>query len=192
MKDPLEVAANIAGILEAFGVSYVLGGSLASTAFGEPRATLDVDLAADLRPEHVTSLVQAVVTEFLVDADWVAEEVARRGSFQLVHRDTMIRVDIFVPEWSGLHLWKWQRRCRLTLPGPGGRGIDVTSPEGIVLQKLVWYREGGEVSDRQWRDVVGVLKAQGGTLERAELDAWAERLGLTPLLERALGEAGCA
>jgi hypothetical protein len=104
----------------------------------------------------------------------------------------MIRVDVFVPEWTGLHLWKWEQRRRVTLPGPARAAIDVTSPEGIVLQKLSWYRGGGEVSDRQWRDVLGVLKTQGEDLQRQALREWATRLAIVDLLERALREAGLA
>jgi hypothetical protein len=191
-SDPVEIAARLATVLEGLGVRYVLGGSLASTTFGEPRATLDVDIAADLRTEHVRPFVAALGRDFVIDEAWVAAEVARRGSFQAVHVASMIRVDVFVPEWTGLHLWKWEQRRRVTLPGPARSAIDVTSPEGIVLQKLSWYRGGGEVSDRQWRDVLGVLKTQGEDLQRQALREWATRLAIVDLLERALREAGLA
>ena len=64
------------------------------------------------------------------------------------------------------------------------------SPEDTVLAKLEWYRKGGEVSDRQWRDLLGVLKVQGETLDRAYLDHWAGELDVSDLLHRALEEAG--
>ena len=59
-----------------------------------------------------------------------------------------------------------------------------------MLAKLQWYRDGGGVSDRQWNDVLGVLKVQGATLDRAYLEEWARELGLTDLLRRALEDAG--
>jgi hypothetical protein len=95
-----------------------------------------------------------------------------------------------VPPWEGVHLWKWQNRRRLVLDPTTGRGIDVTSPEGIVIQKLVWFRSGGEVSDRQWRDVLGVLKAQRSVLDWADMQHWAVQMGVDELLARAFREAG--
>jgi len=188
--DPLEIAAELADALERVGVRYILGGSLASTALGEPRATLDVDLVADLEPGTLLPWLQRLGPDYAVDVAWARDEVARRGSFQLVHRPTMTRVDVFAPAWVGVHLWKWENRRRLELDPVTKRGIDVTGPEGIVIQKLSWFRAGGEVSDRQWRDVLGVLKAQRGLLDRAALEHWARVCGSADLLARAMREAG--
>lgn len=188
--DPVAIALQVASVFERLGVRYVLGGSLASTTFGEPRATLDVDFAADLEPRHVVDLVTALGSDFFTDGQWIAAEVQRRGSFQLVHRATMTRVDVFVPAWTDVHLWKWEQRRRVSLSTAAGGSIDVTAPEGIVVQKLRWFRDGGEVSDRQWRDVVGVLKLQGASLQLVELRNWAQRTRVADLLERALQQAG--
>lgn len=188
--DPLELALEIAATFERLGVRYLLGGSLASTALGEPRATLDIDLVADLAPDTVEPWLRALGADFAADRVWIADEVRRRGSFQLIHRPTMTRVDVFVPRWEGVHLWKWQNRHRLVIDASTGRGLDVTGPEGIVIQKLAWFRDGGEVSDRQWRDVLGVLKTQRRDMDWAELALWAAELDLTDLLARARDEAG--
>ena len=110
--DPVAVAARVAEILETLGIRYVLGGSLASTTFGEPRTTLDVDVVVDVSPADVDPLVDAIHPEFMVDRNWVRDEVQRRGSFQMIHNATIIRVDVFVPTWSGFDLWKWENRRR--------------------------------------------------------------------------------
>jgi hypothetical protein len=76
------------------------------------------------------------------------------------------------------------------LTGEPGSEVNVASPEDTVLQKLLGYRKGGETSDRQWRDVQGVLKARGKSLDRDYLERWAPTLGVMDLLERAVTEAG--
>lgn len=133
--DPLAIAGRVTAAFERLGVRYLLGGSLASTAMGEPRATLDVDLVADLSPATVMPWIEALGAEFAIDAAWARDEVARHGSFQLLHLPSLLRIDLFVPPWEGVHLWKWQRRRRLDVGD--GIELDVTAPEGIVVQKLV-------------------------------------------------------
>jgi len=106
LADPVEIAVEVARIFDALGIRYVLGGSLASTTFGEPRTTLDVDLAADIGLEQADELVEQLSVSFIVDRKWSRDEIGRRGSFQAVHRASMIRIDVFVPEWTGFDLWK--------------------------------------------------------------------------------------
>lgn len=182
-----DVALLVGKALAAAGVRYVLGGSLASTAFGEPRSTLDVDFAADLDASSLPIFLRELGPGFLVDEVWARSATQQRRSFQLMHEATLVRVDVFVPSWDGLHAWKWQHRRQLAIDD---YMLDVTAPEGIVLQKLLWYRAGGEVSDRQWRDVLGVLKAQKGRLDQSALQEWSVRLGIQDLLERVTTEAG--
>jgi hypothetical protein len=188
--DPIAVAAQVGRTFELLGVRYVIGGSLASTTFGEPRTTFDVDVAADLSPTNIDAALDAFEGYFLVDRDWAREEAARRGAFQLVHAETIIRIDVFVPEWKGFDLWKWENRKRVVVESSAPDGIDMTSPEAIILQKLIWYRSGDEVSDRQWRDVLGVLKAQHAHLDEDALEEWGETMGIGDLLAKALREAG--
>lgn len=64
--------------------------------------------------------------------------------------------------------------------------IGVNTVENAILRKLEWYRRGGESSERQWRDVVGIVNAQDRQLDRAYLREWAGKLGVSDLIERAL------
>ena len=81
-----------------------------------------------------------------------------------------------------------QRRQLLELSESLGKPVYVHAPEAIVLFKLRWYRLGGEVSDRQWSDILGVLRTQQGRLDEVYLDEWATHLGIADLLTRARGE----
>ena len=187
--DAIAAATSLARSFERFQVRYVLGGSMASTSYGEPRSTLDADFAADLNLSHFEAWADEVEKDFYFDREWARTEVGNRGSFQLLHQQSLVRVDVFVPVWTGLDLWKWEQRKRLVL-GAEGQAIDVTSAEGIVLQKLRWYEAGGRSSDRQWRDVVSVLAQQRSRLDRAALAHWAKQLQLEDLLQRSLRDAG--
>ncbi len=187
-----QVLAAITPIVVAFeqiGVSYHIGGSVASSVYGILRATIDADLVADLHLEQVRPLVKMLEAEYYIDADMVRDAIKRRSSFNVIHLDTMLKVDLFIPK-SRLFDQEELRRAQQEVLLEGTRSFNVASPEGTILNKLEWYRMGGEVSDRQWNDILGVLKVQGTDLDMNYLQKWAASLNVTDLLERALVDAG--
>ena len=191
LPDPVRIAVQVANAFAEAGVSYLIGGSLASSQYGIPRATQDVDLVADLQPKHVSLLVADLQDEFYIDAGMVQEAVRNRTSFNAIHLDTMYKVDVFVQpatRWARLELTR--RRSERVGSGDDAVALYFCSPEDIILHKLDWYRQGGGISDRQWGDVLGVLKVQAGALEAVYLRHWANELGLDDLLDRAIREAG--
>jgi hypothetical protein len=190
LPDPLRVALAVARILEQLGVPYLTAGSLASSLHGEPRSTDDIDIVADLRPAHAAGLTAALAGAWYVSAEAAREAIARGTSFNAIHLATGVKVDLFVVGSDPLDAHRLAT-ARAVHVGPELDAVlRVDTAEGTVLRKLEWYRRGGETSDRQWRDVVGVLRVQGARIDRAELDRWATRLGVSDLLARALVEAG--
>jgi len=188
----LQVLAAISPIIEALeqlGVSYHIGGSVASSVYGILRATIDADLVADLRLEHVRPLIMQLKTDYYIDEDMIRDAIKRRSSFNVIHLDTMLKVYVFIPK-SRLFDQEELRRSQQEVLLEGTRPFSVASPEGTILNKLEWYRMGGEVSDRQWNDILGVLKVQGTDLDMIYLQKWAANLNVTDLLERALIDAG--
>jgi len=177
--------------LEHLGVNYHIGGSVASSIYGIIRATIDADLVANLELKHVRPLVKLLEADYYIDEDSVRDAVKRRGSFNAIYLDTMLKVDVFIPK-SRLFDQEELRRIQLQPLIEGFRPFYVASPEGTILNKLEWYRMGGEVSDRQWNDILGVLKVQGTNLDMAYLQRWAVALKVSDLLERALVDAGLA
>jgi hypothetical protein len=186
LSEPIAVTLRVVDVLDSIGVPYLIGGSLASTLHGMVRTTLDVDLVAEVRREHVSLLVQQLTNEFYIDADAIIDAITHRSSFNIIHLETMFKVDIFVAKQRAFDKSQFARRAVQIVVDEPERTAYVASAEDTILAKLEWYRLGGETSERQWRDVLGVLKVQGDRLDLAYLRQWAAELKVTDLLEKAL------
>jgi hypothetical protein len=156
------------------------------------RATLDIDLVADLSEKDIGALVRDLGDDYYSEEDAMREAVRRRATFNLIHLATMVKVDVFALKTRPYDIEAFARaRPDLLGEGEGAREFYLASAEDVVLNKLEWYEMGGRVADRQWRDVIGVLKVQAERLDRAYMERWAADIGVAELLARALEEAGC-
>jgi hypothetical protein len=163
-----------------------VGGSIASSARGIVRASVDGDVVAELGSGHVAPLVNALRDAYYAPEERVRDAVARRASFNLIHLDTMLKVDVFVSRDRPFDRRALERARPTAIEGGGATTLPISSVEDVVLAKLEGYRRGGEVSERQWADVLGVLRATGSAVDRAYLRLGADELGV---LARALEEA---
>ena len=182
--EAFEACLPVIEAFEAIGADYLVGGSIASSFHGTPRSTFDVDLVADLRMAHGYLLAQRLGEDFYADLEQIQAAILKKTSFNLIHRSTMFKVDVFVLKNEPFAKEEMRRRQRIDLPS--GSTIEVASAEDTLLQKLIWYRIGNEVSDRQWQDILGIVRVQAGRLDESYLESWAERLDLVALLQRAL------
>ena len=189
LPEQIAVTMLVADALEALGVPYAIGGSFASALHGVMRATMDADLVADLRQEDVAPFVQALGELFYANAEMMREAIGQHRSFNLIHLESMFKVDVFVARPRDFDRAQLVRRQLHLLSEDPERRAYVASAEDTVLAKLEWYRMGGEVSDRQWRDALGVLKVQGLRLDLAYMRHMAAGLGVKDLVERALEES---
>lgn len=186
MESPLEVLAQIARALEEHGIAYVVVGSFASSMRGVYRATADIDIVADLDHAHVRPLVEALQEKFYLDEQDVRRALARGGSFNAIHFDAVFKVDIFIPPVDSFSRQQLARRRPEKIAPDSPHEIYVATAEDTILAKLAWYRSGGEVSETQWRDVLGIIGTQGTGLDAVYLREWADHIGVRDLLEKAL------
>jgi hypothetical protein len=189
-NEPVEVTLKVTGVLEKLGIPYLIGGSLASTLHGLVRTTQDSDIVAEMRLEHLQPFVSALQEEFFMDDEMIAESIQRNSSFNIIHRETMFKVDVFIPRPRPFLQSQLSRAQRQTFLFEKEMSAKFASPEDTILSKLEWYRMGGEVSDRQWRDILGVLKTCAGELDLDYMQKWAVELKVADLLNRALKESG--
>jgi hypothetical protein len=193
MPTPTEMASAIRPVVAIFDqlrIPYLIGGSVASGVHGEGRGTRDVDILADLRIEHVKPFVSALGEDvFYADEDAIRMAIGERSSFNLIHRPAMVKVDIFIPKQNRYATIQLARRIPRVIAVADNMEAQVATAEDSVLAKLDWYRLGGEVSDRQWNDILGILKTQRDRLDKVYLREWATELKVADLLDRAFEDA---
>ena len=188
MNEPVLVTLLVINVFEKLGVPYFIGGSFASTIYGRVRTTQDVDIIASVEPGHVDAFVRALDSAFYVDKVMISDGISGRTSFNLVHLDTMFKVDIFLPKNRPFDQQQFTRRVKRVIDKDSGREIYFASPEDTILAKLEWYRLGGEESEIQWRDIKAILQQRSDQLDLKYLRDSAKGLEISDLLERSLEE----
>ena len=187
VRDPLAVAVRVARIFDGLGVRHTIGGSIAASFAGEPRSTIDIDFVVALDHALVEPLIAQLGAEYYADAAALHRAIDSLGTANLIHQASQIKVDLFIA--GGTPLDEQQLSRRMLVEIRPGIAIYIHPPEDILLQKLRWYVKGGSVSDRQWRDVLAIIRAQGSRLDRAYLNANSDVLNVGDALDRAYREA---
>jgi hypothetical protein len=188
MTNPLAQGLNeLTRALQKLNIPFAIGGSLASSAHGVLRATFDGDLVAHILPSQARQLSEALGSGWYADPEMMIQAIENGRSFNLIHMASALKYDIF-PASSEFDEMQVQRAALTPLHVEGAVAYPVTSAEDILLAKLRWYRDGGEVSERQWNDITGLISANPA-MDAVYVENWAARLGVTRLLERARADA---
>lgn len=179
------VIAEVVAAIRNMGLTYALGGSQASSIHGIRRGTEDADFTIDPFPGREAKFAAQFGPDYYADVPMMQEANRNRSSFNLIHWPTGFKVDLFINQGRPFDLSVMSRRQSVVIDNQSGETIDVVSPEDIILHKLDWFRIGGEISDRQWGDILGVLRKQADRLDETYLEHWANELSLNDLLRRA-------
>ena len=187
MPTPIEVLVDFTRVLGDLNIPYVVVGSFASSARGVRRATVDADIVAEVKVDHVKSIVDRLSNDYYIDGQAVRRAILSKRVFNAIHLESMFKVDVYVADDSFTKMEIERKLPEKILPGSNDV-VYIATAEDTVLAKLSWYRKGKEVSDRQWSDVLGIIKIQKARLDYAYLRQWSERLGVSDLLDKAIGD----
>jgi len=177
--------AEVVGRLERAGIAYMIVGSVASGAHGEPRGTYDVDIVIDATAERLETFVASFGEEFYVSSDAARDALIRKSMFNVIDPASGQKADLIVRGDAPFDLVEFGRRRRERVMD---LEVELSTPEDVILSKLKWSKESG--SERQIRDALGVALAQWKRLDQAYLDEWAAVLGVGDLLERVRRDVG--
>jgi hypothetical protein len=187
--DIIKALSKVIECFDKLGTAYYIGGSVASSAYGMARATMDVDLVANVEISQVDDLVKSLEADYYISAEMIRDAIRRYASFNLIHIETMIKIDVFIAKDRSYDAEALTRRRLETLGEESSRKFYLSSPEDAVLSKLQWYELGGRESEQQWKDVLGILKVQSNNLDLDYLKYWASKLSLSELLHRSFDDA---
>jgi|HubBroStandDraft_6_1064221.scaffolds.fasta_scaffold309490_2 hypothetical protein len=180
---------QVLSVLDRLEISYLIGGSLASSAFGVTRATLDADLVVDIKLDQVDDFAEALKADFYADPGMMRKAIQLGRSFNLIHFATSFKVDIFPLGADTYSSAQFARRSFQTLTSLGeSMECSVATAEDTILNKLRWFRLGNEVSEQQWNDLRGIIRVSGPRLDFVYLREWAPKLNVADLLEKLLNE----
>jgi hypothetical protein len=186
--DAIDVALMVARAIDDVGGAYFVGGSLASSMQGEPRATNDIDIVVSIPLGRLRDFIERLGPDFEADFAVFREAMLQGSSCNIFYLPVLTKVDLFALGGAPFDEAEFSRRRPVEVRSTGEQLV-IKTPEDTVLRKLLWFRAGGEVSERQWRDVVQVLRVSGPGIDVAYVDGWARLLRITSLVDKARREA---
>ena len=178
-----ELLRYLVATLERLGVSYLVTGSVATIFYGEPRLTNDIDVVIALPADRIAEFCRAFpAPEYYLSEDDARAAVGQCGQFNIIHPASGLKVDVLIPQDSAFDRTRFARRTRVK--PAADYEASFASPEDVIIRKMEYHREGG--SEKHLRDIAGVLKVSGDTLDRAYIGDWASRLGVGEVWESVL------
>ena len=184
---PYELLQRLVEILDRLGISYLVTGSVAAMAYGEPRLTNDIDIVAAIEERHVAGLLAAFPPEeFYISEEMIREAIRRRLQFNIIHPSSGLKVDIIIRKDTPFDKSRFSRIRHIR---PAETYVaSFAAPEDIIVMKMQYYRDGG--SEKHLRDITGILKISRDEVDLAYIADWSRRLGLIDVWEMILKRIG--
>ena len=173
---PYELLEKVVKAFDRLRITYLVTGSVASMAYGEPRFTNDIDIVAGIGEEHIDGLVEAFPAEdYYISADMIRQAVRQPGQFNIIHPASGLKIDVIIRRDTPFDRSRFGRRRRIS-PAESYEA-DFAAPEDVIIKKMEYYREGG--SEKHLRDITGILKTADAGVDLEYISRWSDRLGLT-------------
>ncbi len=189
-KNILSALEPVIKALEESSIAYFIGGSIASSAYGTARATMDVDMILNLKPFQVQTFVDKLKKEYYIDVEMINDALINKSSFNILHLDSMLKIDFFILKDQPYPLKSFERRKQSSFEDSDESiKVFLCSSEDIIISKLEWFKLSDETSERQWSDILGVIKVQKNKLDKEYLKFWAEQLKLLELIQKAFQQS---
>ena len=170
--------------LELLGVTYAIGGSVAAMMYSEPRFTIDVDLMVSAPVDQLNLLVREVQSwqVYITPFEAILETNLPYGlPFNIIDGTIGTKADLYIAKDTGLDASALARRRRLMWDRETGGMAWFLSPEDVILYKLSYYRQGGEVAQKHPTDIANMLDVIGSELDLAYIAYWATEIGVADL-----------
>jgi hypothetical protein len=178
MLSELDLLLDVARRLEEAGFDYMLTDSMALNHYAQPRMTRDIDIVLALSLNDLERLPSIFGENFYFSPEAAREAVLQQSCFNVIHNDSLIKIDFMIRKREDYRLVEFERRRRIQVQGAS---LWIVSKEDLILSKLDWARQ--SQSQRQLSDVENLL-ATGADLEY--LKTWSQKLSLTAMLTRVL------
>lgn len=182
MQNEIDILRDVSERLSSAGIDYMLTGSVAMSYYATPRMTRDIDIVVALEPGHAERIVTLFGSDYYVSQEAVAEAIQRKSMFNIIHFESVIKVDFIVLMNTPFGLSEFGRRSNLSL---GDFQTTIISREDLILSKLVWAKDSR--SEMQLRDVRNLLATD---CDLDYLRRWAEDLNVMESLESLLNSNG--
>ena len=177
---PYELLKKVVVVFEQLKIPYLVTGSVAAMAYGEPRLTNDIDIVAEISDRHITDLIKAFPAgEFYISEQMIRQAIQHLGQFNIIHPVSGLKVDVIIRKNTPFDDSRFQRIKRIH-PAESYQA-NFAAPEEVIIKKMEFYRMGG--SEKHLRDITGILKISGPEIDLSYISAWAQRLDLIDIWE---------
>ena len=171
-----ELLQKVVSVLERLGIPYLITGSVAAMAFGEPRLTNDIDIVAAIDEKHVRDFLMSFPPdEFYISEETVREAILRQEQFNIIHPESGIKIDVIIKQDTPFDDSRFKRLHRI-YPAESYQA-NFAAPEDVIIKKMEYYKAGG--SEKHLRDIAGILKISGEIVDWDYITKWAKHLDLT-------------